>query len=125
MSVFVDSDIIIEVLRGRDQQIVSMWSALAHSSAPILTSPVTVAEIGAGARPSEMHAISRLFAPLVCVAIDQTIGELAGEYMRKYRKSHNVEVADALIAASAVQSGAALWTRNRKHYPMQGLTFHV
>jgi predicted nucleic acid-binding protein len=30
---------------------------------------------------------------------------------------------DALIAASAVTSGAMLWTRNRKHCPMKELAF--
>lgn len=48
---------------------------------------------------------------------------MAGEYIRRYRKSHSVELGDALIAASAVVSGAALWTRNRKHYPMPELKF--
>jgi len=43
---------------------------------------------------------------------------LAGEYLRRYNKSHNLKIADALIAASAVQNQADLWTRNRKHYPM-------
>ena len=43
----------------------------------------------------------------------------------RYAKSHNVEIGDALIAASAAQSNAALWTRNRKHYPMPELTMHA
>jgi len=34
-----------------------------------------------------------------------------------------VELADALIAASAVAHGAELWTRNRKHYPMGDIVF--
>jgi predicted nucleic acid-binding protein len=35
-----------------------------------------------------------------------------------------VELGDALIAATAVQSKAALWTRDRKHYPMKELSFY-
>jgi hypothetical protein len=34
-----------------------------------------------------------------------------------------VELGDALIAAGAVLNNAALWTRNRKHYPMKELAF--
>jgi predicted nucleic acid-binding protein len=34
-----------------------------------------------------------------------------------------VEIADALIAASAVARVAQLWTRNRRHYPMRELSF--
>src|SRR3954464_3855925 len=43
--------------------------------------------------------------------------------LKRYRKSHAVELGDALIAASAVERGARLWTRNRKHYPMPELAF--
>jgi predicted nucleic acid-binding protein len=124
VSILVDSDIVIEVLRGRDQVILSQWSALADSHSPILVSPVTFAEIGAGAFASEMQSISRFFAPLTCVAIDQKIGQLAGEYLRQYSKSHSLKIADALIAASAAQNQAALWTRNLKHYPMPDLIFY-
>ena len=47
----------------------------------------------------------------------------AGIYLNQYRKSHAVEVADALIAACAVGHRAELWTRNRKHYPMKEVSF--
>ena len=125
MSVLIDSDIVIEVLRGRDQGVLAQWSVLAGSPAPILVSPITFAEVGAGALAGEMPMIARFFAPLTCVAIDQKIGQLAGEYLRRYSKSHNLKIADALIAASAVQNQAALWTRNRKHYPMPDLSFYT
>ena len=125
MSVLIDSDIVIEVLRGRDQAILTQWIALAGSSSPVLVSPITIAEIGAGALAGEMPAIARLFAPLTCVDVNQKIGQKAGEYLRRYSKSHNLQIADALIAASAVQHQAALWTRNRKHYPMPELSFYV
>jgi predicted nucleic acid-binding protein len=125
VSVLIDSDIIIEVLRGRHQSILSQWSFLADSRSPILISPITIAEIGSGAFPHELQTISRLFAPLSTVAIDEKIGKLAGEYMRQFRKSHNLLIPDALIAASAVQNQAELWTRNRKHYPMTDLSFYA
>jgi hypothetical protein len=125
MSVLIDSDIVIEVLRGRDQSILLQWGKLAQSSLPILISPITFAEVWAGAQAKEMPAIVRFFAPLTCIDIDQRIGELGGEFLRRYSKSHNLKIADALIAASAFQSQAELWTRNRKHYPMKGLVFYV
>ena len=124
MSVLIDSDIVIEVLRGRDQAIVAQWTALAGSPSPILITPITIAEIGAGALAGEMPKIAQFFAPLTCVDLDEKIGQLAGEYLRRYNKSHNLKIANALIAASAVQNQADLWTRNRKHYPMAGLSFY-
>ena len=42
----------------------------------------------------------------------------AAAYLRQFRRSHNLELGDALIAATALQTGADLVTRNLKHYPM-------
>jgi predicted nucleic acid-binding protein len=122
MSVLVDSDILIEVSRGRDQAIILRWRELAGEE-PVLYSPVSIAELLAGARPSEFQGIEKLFASLTCAQIDEATGRRAGAYLRKYVRSHALEVADALIGASAVEKGARLWTRNRKHYPMNEIPF--
>jgi predicted nucleic acid-binding protein len=124
VTVLTDSDILIEVSRGRDKTLVSEWLTLGQSDALILFSTVSAAELWAGARPSEYAALDALFGALICVPIDAAVGRRAGEYLRRYRKSHAVELGDALIAASAVASGAMLWTRNRKHYPMPELVFY-
>jgi len=123
MTVLVDSDILIEVCRGRDKDITSRWLDLSSLETAILYSPVTAAELWAGALPSEHKLLRTLFQALVCVPIDAETGRQAGDYLCQYRKSHSIGLGDALIAATAVQSQAALWTRNRKHYPMKGLSF--
>ena len=123
MSVLVDSDILIEASRGKDAELVSRWLELSGSDAAILYSPVSVAELWAGARPAEHDALDNLFRALTCVPIDAETGRQAGDYLKRYRKSHGVELGDALVAAGAVVNGAMLWTRNRKRYPMKELTF--
>ena len=124
MTVLIDSDILIEVLRGRDAAILARWTELGGSGDFILCSPVSLAELWHGARPREFQAVRDLFGALICVAIDSGVGRQAGEYLRAYHKSHTVELGDALIAATAKQQKAILWTRNRKHYPMPGLEFY-
>jgi predicted nucleic acid-binding protein len=96
---------------------------LSTSDAAVLYSPVSVAELWAGARPGEYDALRSLFRALTCVPIDEEVGRQAGFYLQQYRRSHGVEVADALIAANAVASNAELWTRNRKRYAMAGISF--
>ena len=123
MTVLVDSDILVEVSRGRDQDIMSQWLGLSETDAAVLYSPVSVAELWAGARPSEHDVLDNLFRALGCAAIDEEVGHHAGTYLQRYRRSHGVEVADALIAASAVANHAKLWTRSREHYPMKEVTF--
>ncbi|MGD0367651.1 MAG: type II toxin-antitoxin system VapC family toxin [Acidobacteriaceae bacterium] len=124
MSVLVDSDVLIEVARGRNHDLMSRWVKLSVSDIPVLYSPVTAAEVWAGALPREQRLIEELFRPMECAVIDEETGRQAGEYLRQFRRSHNVEMGDALIAACAMQSHAALWTRNRKHFPMKGLEFY-
>jgi len=123
-SVLIDSDVLIEVTRARDAGILQDWEKLGLSDTAILCSPVTVAELWQGARPSEHTALRDLFSALICAPIDQQTGQKAGEYLRLYSKSHNVELGDALIAAAAALHRARLWTCNRKHYPMKDIGFY-
>jgi|SRR5271165_1257646 len=123
MTVLVDSDVLIEVSRGRNSEIVTRWIDLSKSDSAVLYSPVSVTELWAGARPNEFEALTQLFRSLTCIPIDGESGRQAGLYLRQYRKSHGIEIADALIAAGALARKALLWTRNRKHYPMKDLVF--
>jgi predicted nucleic acid-binding protein len=124
VTVLVDSDILIEVSRGRDHHILSRWGELSQSDNAVLYSPVTAAELWAGARQQEHEALTNLFRTLVCASIDNETGRQAGDYLRLYRKSHGVELGDALIASAALLNRAELWTRNRRHYPMKELSFY-
>lgn len=121
--VLIDSDILIEVSRARDRNVLARWDELSRSEVALLCSPVTVAELWHGARPKEHGTLEALFATIQCVPIDSTIGVLAGEYLRQYAKSHHVELGDALIAATVSIHSVELWTRNRRHYPMKDLSF--
>jgi predicted nucleic acid-binding protein len=124
VTILVDSDVLIEISRDRDKSVVARWRTLAESDSAILCSPVSAAELWTGARADEHDALTNLFRALQCVPIDYETGRQAGEYMSRYRKSHGVQIGDALIAAAAVLNHAAVWTRNRRHYPMRELTFY-
>jgi hypothetical protein len=121
--VLIDSDILIEVLRGRNSDVARAWLDAVSSSEPLFYSPVSSAEIRHGMRVSERDAIESLFSGTTCVPIDREIGNRAGDYLRTFHASHGVELADALIAASASVHHLQLWTRNRKHFPMKDLKF--
>jgi predicted nucleic acid-binding protein len=123
MTVLVDSDILIEVSRARDTEVVAPWIALSRQDDVGLYSPISAAELWAGARPAEHETLKGLFDALTCVGADAATGRQAGDYLRHYGKSHAVELGDALIAAAAVLNHAALWTGNWKHYPMKDVAF--
>ena len=124
ISVLIDSNILIEVSRARNQAILKRWSELSSGPAGLFCSPVTVAELWQGARPQEHTLLVALFTALTCIAIDANIGQLAGDYLRQYARSHGVELGDALTAATASLHKLQLWTRNHKHYPMPQVVFY-
>lgn len=122
--VLVDTDILIEVLCGRNTAILKRFEELLASGLPVFYTPVTAAEIWHWARREEEQIIARFLDSLACLPLDAATGVRAGRYLHRYRRSRSVELGDALIAAAAAQHGLPLWTRNRKHYPMQDLEFY-
>jgi predicted nucleic acid-binding protein len=121
--VLIDSDILIEVSRARNLAVLARWEELSRSEVALLCSPVTVAELWHSARSKEHYILEALFAAIHCVPIDSKIGLRAGDYLRQYAKSHHVELGDALIAATVSIHKLELWTRNRRHYPMEDVSF--
>lgn len=112
----VDSDVIIEILRGNTRT--AAWFQKQRSARTALRySPVTRAEVRAGTRPKERAAISALFDSIRVVPIDASTADLAGEQLARYARSHDVQLGDALIAASALEHGDELATFNARHFP--------
>jgi predicted nucleic acid-binding protein len=121
--ILLDSDVVIEWLRGR-LPVVEKIQKLIVQQSELFWTPVSIAEIYAGVRKGEENDIANLFLLLESVTIKPTVGQQAGHYLRMYAKSHGVQLGDALIAASASVEGLALWTLNRKHYPMKDFEFY-
>lgn len=120
-NVLLDTDILIEVLRQRDGAILEKWRWLGRNAELVLYTPVSAAELWHGLRQGEEAAVSKVLETIVCVPLDAEIGRRAGSYLRQFHRSHGLALGDALIAATAVVHGCALWTRNRKHYPMKDI----
>lgn len=115
--VLLDTDVIIEFLKG-NQTIRGRLRGLLVQGVHVSYTPVSIAEIHAGMRSGEEREVEAFFAALDSIPIDSEVGKKAGEYLRTYAKSHRVELGDALVAAAASLRDLALWTLNRKHYPM-------
>lgn len=114
---------IIEVLRGR-QAVVEALAALEGAGVRTYTCAVSWAEVFAGLRPGEEALTESFLGHRGEVLLDATTGRRAGLYLARHSRAHGVEIADALIAAAASTSGLALWTLNRRHYPMPDVTLY-
>jgi predicted nucleic acid-binding protein len=117
-STIVDTDILINFLRGKEKARDFLISQL--NEAVLCCSAITVAEIYAGMKGHEKTGTDELLNSLDIVPVDRTIAEKAGHY-KKDINSHGLELDDCLIAATAFIKKATLATGNGKHYPMSDI----
>lgn len=115
--ILFDSDVVIEYLR-ESPGVVTEMDQLAASQAVLAITPVTEAEILQGLRSHERIRTEKILSSMECLDINRNVGRLAGQYLRKFSRSHGLEVSDALIAAASIVHRFALCTFNWKHYPM-------
>jgi predicted nucleic acid-binding protein len=115
MSSLLDTSVLIDVLRGRDDAVRYL---LDLPGRPVC-SEITRVEIMRGMRSPERQATLRLLASLDWHPVDARVAELAGRWGRTYRHSHpNIAVADLCIGATAKVLGVPVATANVRHFPM-------
>ena len=111
----IDTDVLIDYLRDFPDAV----SYVEAQQERLLISAVTVAELYAGVREGEERTrLDRFLRAFEIVPVDVSLAVQGGLYRRDYSKSHDVGLADAMIAATATQRQISLVTLNRKHFPM-------
>lgn len=84
-------------------------------------SEISRLEVIRGLRSGERADAERLFALVIWHEVNADVSRLAGEYARRYRRSHqNISNEDYLIGATATIAGAKVATANVRHFPMFG-----
>jgi len=116
--IMIDTDVLIWILRGKELFYKQFREIAVSTSGDLFITPIQVAEIYAGAREGEKDRTGAFLSMLKLFRPGLREGMHAGHFMKQYRKSHGVTMADALIAASVRCEGMRLWTMNIKHYPM-------
>ncbi len=120
----IDTDVIIDHLRGEERAL-DFLRQMKAEDADILYSVITKAELYSGVRPKEEEKVAGLLSSMEEVRIDGEIAVAAGRYKNRFYASHGLLLPDALIAASAKQAGAVLFTLNKKHYPMKDIKIQI
>ena len=116
--VLVDTDILIDFLRGRESARGFLSARL--DDAVIYCSAITVAEIFAGMKEHERGKTVALIESLHILDVTREIAERAGTYKRDENRQ-SLELDDCFIVATAFVIGAVLATGNGKHYPMKDI----
>lgn len=114
----LDTSVAIDHLRGSPAA-VELLTGLIETEGSILASEVVRFELLAGVRAREEDALEQFFSAISWVPVGEEVSRAAGSLARRRRRSHSgIDVADYLIAATALLLDAELLTTNVRHFPM-------
>ena len=117
----IDSDIVIDHFHGH-QQAFDFFAQQLASGEMLAISAITVTEITAGMRQGEEAKTQQLLKLFLVLDVVEAIALKAGSYLHEFRRGKGLEIADALIAATAWHHKTDLVTRNVRHYPMTDIS---
>ena len=112
----IDTDVMIWYMRGNDKAAVIL-----ENLTNIMLSAVTYMELVQGMRnKAELSSLEATLSTwnATIVPINEDISNHASILVKQYFHSHSVSLADALVAATALQYQLPLLTANDKHYKM-------
>jgi len=69
-------------------------------------------------RPEEERATLLFVSQFKTAPVDQSIVDAAGLIYRRWNPSHGIDPNDAVLAATARQTGGKIYCLNTRHYPM-------
>lgn len=110
---FVDTNILIDALRGKAEAV-----SFLEGQSNLSVSVISVTELLAGVRDErERDQLNDFFTSFLVVPITEDVARRAGDFLQQFRKSHQIGIADALIAACVELKDDALATLNTKDFP--------
>ncbi|PIP02973.1 MAG: VapC toxin family PIN domain ribonuclease [Zetaproteobacteria bacterium CG12_big_fil_rev_8_21_14_0_65_54_13] len=113
-SVLIDTDVIIWHMRGHEKA-----RKIIYELEKPAVSIITQMELVQGLRSKqEQVALHRFIEQLsfAVLPVSEVISQRALFLMEEWRLSHQMLMADALIAATAIEYGLTLLSGNEKHY---------
>ena len=117
--ILLDSNILIRFSRGDDQ--VAKWLETAATENEVAISVITVLELLLGSRDKRhLRDIKAFLSRYETVQLDEDISRRAATLVEVYFLSHGLQIADSLIAATALVHGHELATLNTKDFRFIG-----
>ena len=122
MVILLDSSVLIEFARTKKGNFLNVLEEIEEKSGSLITSTLVICEFWSGesmkSKKAE-HEAAEIFQQIKAIPVNEIIAKKAGELRRIYK----LQIADALIAATAIDSNAQLATLNIKHFKnVPGLT---
>jgi len=114
-SILIDTCILIDVSRN-DSTAISRLQKESLSSR-LLISTITEMELLIGCRnKNELQNLEQFLLHFIIISLNQSISYRATQLLRYYYLSHNLLIPDALIAATSIELGIPLLSKNQRDY---------
>ena len=113
--ILIDTDILIDFSHADEASAALIAST--ESTDTLAVSTITVLEFLQGARDKrEWQSCARTLLRFKHITLTGETSLLAPQLFGKYRLSHNLALADCLIAATAITLGIPLLTKNQRDF---------
>lgn len=111
--ILLDTNILIEILKGNEKTIQKVQSF----SEELTISSISVMELYYGAiNKTELNKLEKFTSLFKIVQINEKISKTAVQLVKSYAKSHNLDIPDSLIAATCLTNDYRLFTYNLKDF---------
>jgi len=121
MRAYIDSDILIWHLRGERKALDFLKRLRNEKAYELWTGAMQRAEVVFFMRPGEEDSTLLLLSQFATAPVDQNVIDNAATLYRRWHPSHGLDINDAILAATASQTGGQIFCLNKKHYPMPDL----
>ena len=109
----LDTNILIEILKGNQRTITEL--NMLNSSYAV--SIISYMELIYGAfNSAEVKKIEKFLSNFEVIDVNKEVSQRALELIKKYAKSHTLDIPDALVAATAIVKSYKLFTYNKKDF---------
>lgn len=121
MRVYIDSDLLIWHLRGGRKAERFLRSIGRQPGAELWIGALQRAEMVFFMRPAEEAATLSFLSRFKTEPVTQRVVDDAAALYREWHPTHEVDINDAILAATVMATGGKIYTLNIKHYPMPDL----
>jgi predicted nucleic acid-binding protein len=113
----IDTDILIDAARGL--AVAVTFLAAQQTAGGVRMSIISSMELVQGcANSAELAQVKRFIQQAVVLPISPIISDTAYGLMESFFLSHGLLIPDAIIAATALEHGLTLYTKNTRHFQM-------
>ena len=113
--IIIDTDILIDAGRNVSEALNCLQQI--EQRLPAAVSSVTQMELIIGCRNNnELDSLEQFLDRFHIIRINEQISDTAIDLLKRYRLSHGLLIADALIAATAITSDLSFVSKNQRDY---------